>query len=327
MATEFVIMLPDGAKSMDAAVQAADLVESIERDLSVYRPDSEVSKINRLAAQQPVRVSKPTFSLLERAVGLSEQTEGAFDITTGPLIDAWGFTKRSGRKPTAAEVKQALTRVGYQRLVLDRETSSVRFATAGMAINLGAIGKGDALDRMALELQSHGVTDFLIHGGNSSVVAVGDQDPGSSKGWAVGLAHPTKPQRRLAGLWLKNAAIATSGSGKQFFHHRGRRYGHVIDPRTGYPAGDLMSLTLAMGSATDVDAVATALFVAGSQQVRQRYQEDGFSLAIMTRALGQQDSVEVETLGDFDWIETPQADETGTKDAKSSENSIFQLPS
>ena len=128
-----------------------------------------------------------------------------------------------------------------------------------------AIGKGDALDRIAARLQADGISDFLLHGGSSSVVAVGDQEEGSGLGWAVGIAHPTKPKRRLGGIWLRNRALATSGSGKQFFHHRGRRYGHVIDPRTGYPAGDLMSLTVIMESAADADACATGFFVAGQR--------------------------------------------------------------
>ncbi|TWT83229.1 Thiamine biosynthesis lipoprotein ApbE precursor [Planctomycetes bacterium CA13] len=308
MATEFVIMLPSGAESVDAAVEAADLVEKIELDLSVYRPDSEICKVNRLAADQPVVVSNPTFSLLERAIGLSERTGGAFDITAGPLIEAWGFTKRSGQKPSSDEVNEALSRVGYRHLMLDRDALSVRFAVPSMAINLGAIGKGDALDRMAAHLKARGVNDFLIHGGNSSVIASGDQDPGSSMGWAIGLAHPTKPQRRLVGLWLKDAALATSGSGKQFFHHQGRRYGHVIDPRTGYPAGDLLSLTIAIDNATDADAIATALFVSGGKEVRDHHERAPFPFAIMTRARGQQDAVNIETLGEPQWIEPPKGE-------------------
>jgi thiamine biosynthesis lipoprotein len=177
-----------------------------------------------------------------------------------------------------------------------------------MMINLGAIGKGDALDRLARELTAAGVTDFLIHGGQSSVIARGDQVPGSDLGWAIGIAHPTKPQRRLAGVWLKDQAIGTSGSGKQFFHHRGRRYGHVIDPRTGQPAGDLLSLTVIMTSAADADACATGLFVAGSESATRLREtaessvEESISM-LAARAGRRQDDVELEPQGEFRWVD------------------------
>ncbi|WP_372721445.1 FAD:protein FMN transferase [Novipirellula sp.] len=328
MATEFVILLPsqeasapspdpsvdsdqphehDGrpGKAVEAAVEAADLLEGIEADLTIYRPTSEISRINLLASETAVSVSPPTFALLQRAVHWGEHTGGAFDITAAPLVEAWGFTQRSGKKPSADEIESARRVVGYQHLQLDPTHRTVGFAVPGMAINLGGIGKGDALDRLAKHLQDRGVHDFLIHGGNSSVIASGDQTPGSGLGWAVGLAHPTKSNRRLAGIWLRNQALATSGSGKQFFHHQGRRYGHVIDPRTGYPAGDLLSLTLLMDNATDADALATGLFVSGSDVVRQQFQQSKVAAAMMVHRGKKQDSAKIETLGEFHWIDPP----------------------
>ncbi|TWU43051.1 Thiamine biosynthesis lipoprotein ApbE precursor [Novipirellula aureliae] len=309
MGTEFVIMLHADSVAdsyaTDAAVEAADLVEQIERELTVYSPESEISKINASAFQEPVRPSVPTYRLLKRAVELSQITSGAFDITAAPLVETWGFTRRSGRKPSPEQVQEALSKVGYQSLILNDSDGSVAFKREGMSINMGAIGKGDALDRMAALLKEKGVADFLIHGGNSSVIASGNQHPESTLGWSVGLAHPTKPQRRLAGLWLKDLALATSGSGKQFFHHHGRRYGHVIDPRTGYPNGDLSSLTIAMPSATDADAIATALFVEGAAKAAEYHAANPFPFAIMTHSTDQQDRVEVETLGEIGWIEEP----------------------
>ncbi|TWU27040.1 Thiamine biosynthesis lipoprotein ApbE precursor [Novipirellula galeiformis] len=293
--------------AVEAAVEAADLLEGIEADLTIYRPTSEISRINLLAGETPVVVSESTFSLLQRAVYWGAQTGGAFDVTAGPLVEAWGFTQRSGKKPTAQEIKKACDCVGYQHLRLAPADRSVAFAVPGMAINLGGIGKGDALDRLAKHLRSRGVRDFLIHGGNSSVIASGDQTPGSGLGWAVGLAHPTKPNRRLAGIWLRDQALATSGSGKQFFHHQGRRYGHVIDPRTGYPAGDLLSLTLLMDHAADADALATGLFVSGSEAVRDQFQQQQISAALMVHRGIKQDSASLETLGDFHWIDPPES--------------------
>ena len=119
-----------------------DQLESIENELSIYRDESEVSRINRWAADRPVSVNRPTFELIERSVGWSERTDGAFDITAGPLVEAWGFTRRSGRKPTPEEIADAMRKVGYQRLRLSNEDRSVAFDRPGMSINLGAIGKG-----------------------------------------------------------------------------------------------------------------------------------------------------------------------------------------
>ena len=269
MATEFAILLPPHSlKAVELAVTTLERLDEIEQTLTIYRPDSEVSRINQMANEHPVFISTSTFQLIEKALLWSQRTKGAFDITAGPLVKAWGFTERSGRKPGSDEIESARERVGYQYLLLDSTQRTVQFDKPDMSINLGGIGKGDALDQIASELRRGGLNDFLIHGGNSSVLAAGDQDVGSGMGWPIGISHPTKPKRRLAGVWLRDQALATSGSGKQFFHHRGKRYGHVIDPRTGFPAGDLASLTIITASAADADACSTGLFVSGSSRNR-----------------------------------------------------------
>jgi thiamine biosynthesis lipoprotein len=306
MATEFVVMLPaHAADAVELAVAALEQLDGIENALTIYRPDSEISRANQMASAEPVELSEETFALLQKAIVWSERTGGAFDITAGPLVEVWGFGRRSGRKPSAAEIDAALKLVGYQNVELSAERKTVRLAQPGMTINLGAIGKGDALDRMAAELRGQGLTDFLIHGGNSSVIAAGDQTSGSGMGWAVGLAHPTKPKRRLAGLWLRDMALATSGSGKQFFHHRGQRFGHVIDPRSGYPAGDMLSLTVLMASAADADACATGMFVNGSAAIGELADEEWLPTMIAVRPGNRQDAVEIECIGDAPWVDDP----------------------
>lgn len=306
MATEFVVILPaHAADAVELAFTALEQLDAIENALTIYRPDSEISLVNRTAWQHPVRLSEETFALVQTAVQWSERTDGAFDITAGPLVDAWGFGRRRGRKPNKEEIEAALERVGYRMLELSSEQRTVRMTRQGMSVNLGAIGKGDALDRIAAKLRGQGLCDFLIHGGNSSVIAAGDQTAGSGLGWAVGLAHPTKPKRRLAGLWLRDMALATSGSGKQFFHHRGQRYGHVIDPRTGYPAGDLLSLTVLTESAADADACATGLFVTGREGISRYAAEPWFPRTVAVRAGSRQDAVEIECTGENRWVEDP----------------------
>lgn len=332
MACDFVVLVRDekqsiGSRSVaDVVLDKLEQVDAIEQRLTVYNEKSEISAINRGAGGPGVCVSKETFALIERAKELSLISGGAFDITAGPLVDAWGFTKRTGRKPTADEISAARKLVGSDRIVLDAPTRRVALTDAGMRLNLGGIGKGEAIDQLAGSLQAAGIRDFLIHAGQSSVMACGDQfasedaseasatdptsdesmDPPSPRGWLVGLAHPTKPGRRLAGLWLKDAALATSGSGKQFFHHRGQRYGHVIDPRTGQPAGDLLSLSLMTRRAVDADALATGLFVIGREDATQFAADDSPVLPlILVAGAARQDEVSITTTGHWDWAEPP----------------------
>lgn len=314
MATEFVVMIPAHAVTMvELVVSTLERLDEIESRLTIYQPQSEVSQINERASREPVPVSESTFRLLERSLHWSERTKGAFDITAGPLVKAWGFTQRRGKKPTADEIEAARRRVGYEHLKLDGAARTVRFMQSDMSINLGAIGKGDALDQIADAFREGGLHDFLIHGGNSSVLAAGDQMAGSGEGWSVGLAHPTKPKRRLAGLRLRNQSLATSGSGKQFFHHRGRRYGHVIDPRTGNPSGDLSALTVLMDSAADADACATGLYVAGSEVIRELMPCPWLTGLVMMQDGDRQDSVRVESYGEIDWVEPPQENVSRTE--------------
>ena len=306
MATEFVILLPPhSSKAVELAVTALEQLDKIEQNLTIYRPDSEVSRINQMADEHPVLISSLTFQLIEKAVQWSQRTNGAFDITAGPLVKAWGFTERSGRKPDSNEIESARERVGYQHLLLNSTQQTVQFAKPNMSINLGGIGKGDALDQIASELRQGGLNDFLIHGGNSSVIAAGDQNLSSGMGWPVGISHPTKPKRRLAGVWLRDQALATSGSGKQFFHHRGVRYGHVIDPRTGFPAGDLASLTVITDSAADADACGTGLFVSGSSEIEILSHEPWFPNTVLISQDERQDQMKVSCYGEINWADPP----------------------
>lgn len=276
----------------DVAVAALDVVEAVENQLTVYRETSEISEINRRASDEPVVAEEGLFKLLRRAAALSNETQGAFDITAGRLSKVWGFYRRQGSMPTADDVAQALTTIGSQQLLFDDVARTVRFQRHGLELNLGAIGKGYALDRAADALSAVGVNDFLIHGGNSSVLtrgqrisdlglAIGDLDvaeskksqipnPQSSNGgsWSVALRHPLKPDVRLAEFSLRDQALGTSGSGTQFFHYQGKRYGHIIDPRSGWPAEQVLSATVIAPTAEQADALSTAFYVMGLEPAR-----------------------------------------------------------
>ena len=262
MACEFAIFFdpvryPSGT---DVSVAALDLISALEAQMTIYRETSEVSRLNTIASFRPVAVEAGLFQLFARAQDLSRKTGGAFDITAGQLNKIWGFYRRQGRMPGPDDIAEALATVGHEALLLDAAQRTVQFQKAGMEINLGAIGKGYALDQAADLLQEKGLHDCLLHGGNSSVLARGHRQ-GDSGGWTVALKHPLKPSERLGEFVLHNQALGTSGSGSQYFHHAGKRYGHIIDPRTGWPAEQVLSSTVIAPTAAEADALATALYV------------------------------------------------------------------
>jgi thiamine biosynthesis lipoprotein len=247
------------------AVDALDLVDEIEGRLSVYRDTSELSQLNATAAAGWQPVSHDVFALLERARALHALTGGAFDVAAGPLVRAWGFLERRGRVPDPEALAAARERSGMGLVELDPAGRRVRFARPGVEINPGAIGKGWAVDRALERLADSGVTSALVHGGQSSVRARGVHGPDLSgrSGWLVGLRDPLRPGRRLATIRLVDRALGTSGSGTQFFIDRGRRLGHILDPRTGLPAEGVVSATVLAPTAADADALATALYALG----------------------------------------------------------------
>jgi len=269
MACEFEIVLNAGEypEGPEVALRALDTVEQLEAQLTVYRDSSEASQLNALAASEPAVVAENLFALLSQAVQLGADTAGAFDITAGPLSKVWGFYRRAGRVPGEEELRAALERVGHRYLELDPQQRSVRFLREGVEINLGAIGKGYALDCCAALLTAAGIGDFLLHGGTSSILARGSRAGGreGDRGWTVALRHPFRPEQRLAEFRLRDRALGTSGSAAQHFFHQGKRYGHILDPRTGQPADAVVSATVLAPTAALADALSTAFYVLGAE--------------------------------------------------------------
>ena len=267
MACRFEVAFNAGevADDTEMAVDALDLIDQIEERISIYRPTSELSQINATAAAGWVDVSPEVWPLLVRGRELWELTHGAFDLAAGSLVRAWGFLRREGRTPDDAALAAARAAAGMQHVEFDVERRRVRFLRPGVEINPGAIGKGWALDRAVAGLARRGAASVLVHGGQSSVLARGTQGPsvGDRHGWRVGLRHPLRPGRRLATITLDDKALGTSGSGTQFFIDRGRKLGHILDPRSGLPAEGVISATVITESAADADALATALYVLG----------------------------------------------------------------
>ena len=269
MATTFEVILPLGTENALAAAEAAlDEIDRLEDQLTVFRDHSEVSQLNRRAAEEAVVVEPGLFSLLGQAQQLFHDTDGAFDMTAGALTKAWGFFRRSGQVPGEEELQAALQRVGMQHVILDEQQMSVRFLRPGLEINLGSIGKGYALDRAARLLRDQfGVISGLLHGGKSSVYALGSP-PGKRDGWPVAIRHPWDAEKQLGIVRLRDQGLATSAATFQNLEHDGKKLGHIIDPRTGWPADGMASATVVAATAAEADALATAFFIMGVEEAK-----------------------------------------------------------
>ncbi|MFO0805303.1 MAG: FAD:protein FMN transferase [Gemmataceae bacterium] len=286
MATTFEVAIPQGShpEPVAAAEDALDLIDTLEDQMTVYREHSEVSRINETASHGAVPVEAVLFDLFERCSVWTRESEGAFDIATGSLTKAWGFYRREGRVPSPREQAEAMGRTGMRHVILHRGregeahaerfaftgsagdslSRSIKFRVPGLELNLGAVGKGYALDRAAELLRTKwGVRSALLHGGSSSVYAIG-RPPGNNRGWRIRIRHPVDPEGDLGSVWLADRALGTSAATFQYFEYNGRKLGHVIDPRTGWPAEVAASASVTAPTAAEADAMSTAAFILGS---------------------------------------------------------------
>jgi FAD:protein FMN transferase len=279
MACRFEVLL-DGADETHAAAarEALDEADRLEAALSVFRETSELSRLNHTAAQGPVVVDANLFALLARCRELHARTAGAFDITSTPLSRCWGFLRREGRLPSSEAIAAARAMVGMPGVVFDEAARTVRFAHPGLELNLGSIGKGYALDRMAALMRGRGVAHALLSAGGSGAVALG----GRGAGWTVDIRSRQVASGKLARLRLRDGALATSGAGEQFFEVDGKRYGHVIDPRTGWPAAGVLSVSVVTAEGALSDALSTAFLVGGLDVARPYCASHPQTLALVT---------------------------------------------
>ena len=270
MACDFTVLLNTGQfpRGTERAVELLDRLIELEEQLSVFRSESELNCVNRRAGEAPVRVADNLFQLLQLARDIHDATDGAFDVTASPLWRLWQFHRREGRVPSEPDIRQVLHRVGSQFLELDSARQTVRFLRPNMELNLGGIGKGFALDELGAGLEISGITSFLIHGGGSSLLGRGTRWPATNQTWQVNIPHPWRRGESLAQIDVRDEALATSGAVQQSFHAAGQRFGHIIDPRTGWPAQGVISATVACPSAAEADALATACYVLGPDRAR-----------------------------------------------------------
>ncbi len=311
MGTDYELYLvePDERHAEAIAGELREEVQRLERQLSLYQPDSDLNYLNAHAAREPVRVEPGLFQLLQTSKTLWEQTEGAFDPTVTPLLRLWGFVDRCYRVPSPDEIANALERVGMEWVLLEPEGRWVYYAREGVELSFGAIGKGWAVDSCVRRLKQLGVQAALLSAGGSTFYALGA--PPDADGWRVeippnpslspsggkatpnpslspsgGKATPNPPLSPACGgegtgegasqiaLSLRDRALSTSGGSEQFFEVDGVRYAHILDPRTGYPANACHSVSVSAPNATLSDALSTAFFVGGQNLIARWQQHD-----------------------------------------------------
>jgi thiamine biosynthesis lipoprotein len=257
----YVVVAHGGDESRMRLVveQALDEIDRVDRLLSHYKRDSALSALNRQAASGPVAVEAELFDLIARAVDHSRASDGAFDITVGPLMRAWGFFGGDGRVPDAITLAEARSQVGYRLVELDRDRRTIRFARDGVSLDLGGIGKGYAVDRAVALLAAQGIRAALVSAGGSSVYGLGA--PPGAAGWSVDVQQPGDPGRIAFSVSLRDRALSIAGGSEKAFEADGVRYTHIMDPRTGRPVRGRSAVVVLSRDAETGDALDDALFV------------------------------------------------------------------
>ncbi len=234
-------------------------IRRLENLMSTHIPTSEVSKINQAAGKTFVPVSQEVLEVIQRSLFWSEQTKGAFDITIGPAQELWNFDEPS--LPSNAAIADAAKLIDYRNIQIQKNT--VLLSGKGMLLHLGAIGKGYAVDRAIKILKNNKVKNALINAGGD-LITLGKRSNNLS--WKIGLQHPRNPESLLASFSTSKKAIATSGDYQKYFELGGKRYHHILDPKTGHPSNGTMSATVIANNVMDADALATAVFVLGPEK-------------------------------------------------------------
>lgn len=282
---EFILAGKDDYYLRCAAEEAFEEVARLEEQLSVFVSDSEVSYINACAPHKWVRVEPRLYELLKECARLSEDTEGAFDVTSGALVSLWNSSV--DRIPSEKEIRSVLEDVGMGHVLFDDEENAVRFAVEGLRINLGGVGKGFAARQIADTLECRGVHTALISAGPSTVLAIGS--PPDEESWSIGIKNPLAREERITSVRLRDRALSTSGSHERFVEIDGVRYSHVIDPRTGFPAEGMLTSSVLTSDPVASDALSTAFFILGEEGTRQ-YCKDHPSVGALLVYQEKQDS-------------------------------------
>jgi thiamine biosynthesis lipoprotein len=260
----------DSACATETVEAAFQQLRRIDQLMSDYNDASEISLLNRDAFKKEIPVSSETFEVLQRAIEFSRLSDGAFDITIGPLSTLWREAAEANSVPDSGELIEARTRVGYEKLILDPHKKTVRFAVEGMKLDLGGIAKGYGIDKAVEIMQTKGCLGGMVDIGGD--IRCFGRPPKGRKSWLIGLQDPQQTDqlfdtaRPLLVLKLSDMAIATSGDYRRFALIDGQKFSHIIDTKTGLGKGKLCSVTIIAPNATDADALATAVSVMGPEK-------------------------------------------------------------
>lgn len=251
-------------------------IARIEQLISDWKSDSQVSEVNRNAGISPIKVSKEVYELTERAIALSKATNGAFDISFAAMDRIWKFDGSMSEMPSPAAIKKSVEKVGYQNIILDKVQSTVFLKLPGMKIGFGALGEGYAADKCRELMLNKGIDAGIVNA--SGDMSTWGKQP-SGKKWTVGITNPLNEDKFLTVLPLLNSAVVTSGSYRKFVEFNGKRYAHIINPATGYPATGLISVTILGPSAELANGLSTSIMVLGrnaGQEFIKKYPEYSF---------------------------------------------------
>ena len=264
MGTTITVEATGGVAASRAAAidEAFAAMVEVDRLMSNYKPDSELTRINTDAALRPVKVSDPMWSVLTAARRVSRASGGAFDITVGPLVRLWGFHDKRPHVPSATELQQVRAIVGYENVVLDEATHTVRFRRKGVELDLGGIAKGFAVEVAGRVLQRRGYSGLVDAGGNQYLVGT----PLNKARWEVGIEDPETPTALLGSLQVDGGGVSTSGGYHNYFVSGGKTYGHLIDPRTMAPSNAALSVTIISPDATLADALSKPAYLLGPEK-------------------------------------------------------------
>jgi thiamine biosynthesis lipoprotein len=284
MGTDFTLYIyaADGAAADREAERVFSIVDQLDALLSNYQPQSELSRINNEAASHAVTTDPETFRFLKESLGWSARSDGAFDITVGRLMKAWGFFRSTGHVPSDAELAKVRAETGWKRVVLDADTRTVRFTTPGVELDPGGIGKGFAVDAAVDALRADGVKAALLSAGSSTIYGLGA--PPDAQGWKVRVPDPRRADASISTVVLHNTSLSTANCSEKHFVVGGHQYCHIMDPRTLRPVEGRLQATVIAPSATDSDALSNVMFVldgAGRRRVMTALPQADAALVVL----------------------------------------------
>lgn len=259
---EVTVIAKDSIEGESYCNQAIEEVKRIENLISDWIPTTEISNVNKQAGIQPVKVSEEVFNLVERSLQLSKLTDGAFDISYASMDKIWKFDGSMKQMPTNEDIKASVSKVGYQNVILDKTNSTIFLKNKGMKLGLGGIGQGYIADKIKELLQKEGCQSGVVNV-SGDINTWGYQLDG--KPWTIAIVNPMNKSKVFATFPLIDSAVETSGSYEKFVVFDGKRYTHIIDPRTGYPAFGLVSVSVFAKKTELADALATSIFVMGQE--------------------------------------------------------------